>query len=64
MTIDDIKKHFGSAFDFHRATGMSHANYYHWADYGYIPINTQIKIQKLTNGVLRADYNHDKPLDD
>lgn len=63
MTLDEIKNHFGTAINFHLETGMSHVNYYNWADYGYIPIETQVKLQWMTNGVLKADHRHGKPLE-
>lgn len=63
MTLDEIKKHFGTAFDFHLETGMSHVNYYNWADYGFIPMLTQVKLQELTNGALKADYKDAKQYD-
>ena len=58
MTLDDLKNHFGNSLRFQEKTGMSHANYVHWAKCGYIPILSQMKIQKLTGGTLKADFDH------
>ncbi len=58
MTLDDIKEHFGSGYQFEAKTKMSHANYVHWKRYGYIPILSQKKIEKLTGGTLKADFAH------
>lgn len=57
MTIDDIKKYFGSCYQFNKKTGMSHASYLNWQTRGYIPIATQLKLQNLTNGELKASFD-------
>jgi hypothetical protein len=36
---------------------MSHANIYNWIKWGFIPIVSQIKIEKLTKGKLKADMD-------
>ena len=58
MTLEDIKTYFGPAYQLHKKTGMSRACYKNWQMKGYIPILTQMKIQELTGGELRADYAH------
>jgi hypothetical protein len=65
MTLDDIKLYFGNSYQFHKKTGMEHANYLNWYKKGFIPIKTQLKLEKLTAGKLRADLNHiDRGFDD
>lgn len=58
MTLDDLKNHFGNGARFQEKTGMSHANYVHWNKIGYIPILTQMRLQKLTGGTLQANFDH------
>ncbi len=63
MTLEEVKQYFGSCWHFHRQTGMSHVNYYNWAEYGFIPMKTQVKLQALTNGILKADYKDARQYD-
>jgi len=58
MTLDDLKNHFGNCNKFQEKTGMSHTNYTHWSKIGYVPILTQMKLQKLTGGTLKANFDH------
>jgi hypothetical protein len=58
MTIDDIKHYFGTSYAFHKKTGMTHTNYIHWQRKGYVPYMTQKKIERITEGVLIAEYSH------
>lgn len=62
MTLDDIKNFYGSGYSFHKKTGWAHTNYTYWEKKGYIPILTQNKIELLTNGALKADYQHGEVL--
>ena len=58
MTFDEVKNHFGTAYRFKVLTGMSHSNFKQWSERGYIPIETQLKIEMLTKGLLKADLSH------
>ena len=58
MKITDLKREYGSVYRFMKETGLSEGNFAYWRKKGYIPINTQIKIEKLTNGRLKADLSH------
>lgn len=58
MTIDDLKRYFGTSYRFNALTGMSASNYMNWENYGYIPFISQVKIQRLTKGALKADLKH------
>lgn len=58
MTLDDIKKYFGSSYKFSQATGMAHTNFVNWHRKGFVPYLTQGKIERFTGGALVADYNH------
>lgn len=55
MTPEDVKKHFGSTYAFHKKTGMSHSTLKNWLDWGYVPDNAQYKLERLTNGALKID---------
>lgn len=58
MTIDEVEKYYGSAWKMERKHKMSHKNITNWKRIGYVPILTQIKIERLTGGVLKADLAH------
>lgn len=60
MTIDDIKKYFGTFYRFNKLTGQSINNCYNWQKRGFIPIASQVKIEKLTGGELKASLEHIK----
>lgn len=58
MTLDDVKKYFYTSYRFQKKTGMMHNNFTNWEKKGFIPIKTQIKLQELTNGDLKANLEH------
>ena len=58
MTFEDIQKYFGNSYQFFKKTGMGSTNYLNWQRRGYIPIETQVKLEKMTNGELKADLSH------
>ena len=65
MKIEDVKRFFGSSYQFNKKTGMQHANYLNWEKKGFIPIKTQMKLELITGGQLKADLNHlDRGFDD
>ena len=57
MTLEDIRKYFGSSYNFNKITGMKHTNYINWKKWGFIPIKTQFKLEKFTNGELKANID-------
>lgn len=56
MTLDDVKKYFGTSYRFNKITGMGHDNYRNWMKRGYIPFQTQFRLELLSNGELKADF--------
>lgn len=56
MKIDDIKKFFGSFYKAARFLKMSDASFINWKRRGYIPIVSQMKIEELTEGALKARF--------
>ncbi len=58
MTIDEVYNFFGSARGMERKIGISHASMKNWRVRGYIPIETQVRIQQLTEDMLKADLSH------
>jgi hypothetical protein len=57
MTIDELKEYFGSSYHFKKVTGMSASSFLNWCNWGYIPVVSQIKLERLTGGKLKADFS-------
>lgn len=58
MTINDILQHYGTGYRFSKETLISTQSFYDWKKRGYIPIGSQMKIERITDGALKADLNH------
>ncbi len=59
MTVDDLKDHFGVEKDIHLTKtilGITRGTVSKWRHRG-IPVDTQARIQVLTNGKLKADLS-------
>lgn len=54
MTIDDVLAFYGSGYRFNKETKISCQSFYKWKTKGYIPIVSQMKIERLTDGALMA----------
>ncbi len=54
MTLDEVKKMFPTAYRFGKETGMMTATYLNWFRYGYIPLKSQVRLEHITNGKLKA----------
>ncbi len=57
MTIDEVEKYYESAWKMQYKHGLSHNNMANWKRLGYVPILTQLKIEGLTDGVLKASLD-------
>lgn len=65
MTLDDVKQYFGTSYQFNKKTKMNHSNYLNWKNQGFIPIKTQLKLERISEGFLRANLDHiDRGFDD
>jgi len=58
MTYDDVVMFYGSGYKISKNGGFSNGSPYNWKKQGYIPIETQMKIEKKTNGALKANLKH------
>lgn len=54
MTIDEVEAYFKTGYYLRKKTGLSAGSISNWKKIGYIPLHTQIKIEALTNGDLKA----------
>lgn len=56
MTPEELKKHFKTGYAFYKKTGMSHNSFENWIKWGFVPYLSQKKIEKITNGLLKAEW--------
>lgn len=61
MRLQDIADKYGTYAKAFRTLGMGSSSYASWRKAGFIPITTQIKIEQMTNGELKADMSHVEP---
>ncbi|MBP9829808.1 MAG: hypothetical protein KBD04_07250 [Proteobacteria bacterium] len=57
MTLDEIKKFYKNSYNFEKTTGMSHTNWVNWHAKGYVPIQSQIRLFRASNGKLKVDFD-------
>lgn len=60
MTIDEVVRYYGNSYQFKKRTGMSDASMRNWVKWGYVPENSQFKLERITKGELKADLNYGK----
>lgn len=60
MTPQDLVKYFKNSYQFHKQTKMSGCSYLNWLKWGYVPEGSQYKIERLTNGALKTEWNKEK----
>lgn len=61
MKFEDVLEYFGSGYRLSVDAGFSIQAPVAWKKRGYIPLKSQIKLEKFTNGELKANINHLKP---
>jgi len=54
VTPEDVKKYYGSLYRFNKDTGMSASTLRNWLCSGRIPEDSQYRIERITNGMLKA----------
>jgi hypothetical protein len=55
MKLEEAVTYFGSPINLCTALGLKKQNYTRWRKAGCIPYVTQMRLQELTNGYLKAD---------
>lgn len=59
MTYEEVLIYFGgTGYKIAKRLNISMAAPCHWKKNGYIPIRSQMKIEKYTHGLLKADLKH------
>lgn len=57
MTIEEVMDYFEGGRSFHYLTGLSEISYRNWVKAGYVPIVSQMKLERITDGALKCDVN-------
>jgi len=58
MTVEELKDYYKTGYRFEKSTKMTGNSFLNWMKWGYIPIESQFKIENYTDGQLRADIKH------
>lgn len=61
MTLDDVRKFYGTSYRFEKMTKMSSGCWPNWRRIGYIPMVSQKRLEELTGGILTHNYAHLAP---
>ncbi len=56
MTVAELISYYGSGHKFELATKLSHTNLINWRRRGYIPLCSQRKIERITNGLFKVRF--------
>ena len=57
MTPDEVKEYYKSYYNFNKATGMSSCSLLNWCKWGFVPIPSQQKLEKMTQGQLITNWH-------
>lgn len=58
MTFEELRAYYVTGYKFNKETKMSASCWVNWKRLGFIPIESQVKIQKITKGELKAGLGH------
>ncbi|MGE4118926.1 MAG: hypothetical protein AB7F29_13720 [Candidatus Nitrosocosmicus sp.] len=58
MKLNDLITYYGNSDNFVKKTGMARNCWFIWKRKGYVPIKSQYRIEGLTSGTLKADFEH------
>lgn len=54
MTLNEVENYFGSKANFKKITGMANSCFPTWRKRGYVPLQTQIYLEQVTEGKLKV----------
>lgn len=57
MTVEEVLSYYGSSYKFHKQTPFSHATFFQWKKKGRVPLLSQLKLERLTEGKLKANMD-------
>lgn len=56
MTPQELKKYYRTGYNFRKLTGLSPNNLANWLKWGYVPEETQYKLERITNGLFKTEW--------
>jgi|HubBroStandDraft_2_1064218.scaffolds.fasta_scaffold254810_2 hypothetical protein len=59
MTPQEVLTYYGSQYKFQKETRMSHTSLGNWMKWGFVPENSQYKLERLTKGQLKTDWTNE-----
>ncbi len=55
MTPQDVWDYYKSSYRFAKETGMSNSSLINWTKWGFVPEDSQYKLERLTHGELKHE---------
>jgi hypothetical protein len=62
MTPNDVLQKYGSQYNFQKETGMSHTSLGNWIKWGFVPEQSQYKLERITDGELKSSWTLNREL--
>jgi hypothetical protein len=62
MTPNDVMQKYGSQYNFQKETGMSHTSLGNWIKWGFVPEQSQYKLERITDGELKSSWTLSREL--
>jgi hypothetical protein len=62
MTPDEVLKKYGTQYKFQKETGMSHRSLGRWLQWGFVPEQSQYKLERITDGELKSSWTLNKEI--
>lgn len=62
MKPTEVLEHYKSCHYFHKHTSMSASSLWNWVKWGYIPFESQKKIEEISKGKLKAKWEDSKKI--
>lgn len=63
MTPEDVRQYFRNSYQFKKRTKMSDATFRNWMKWGFVPEDSQYKLERLTKGELKTEWtNNDEKI--
>jgi hypothetical protein len=57
MKPDDVKKYYRSTYNFMKETGISSSTLCNWLRLGFVPKNSQYRLEHITKGELKTQWS-------
>jgi len=62
MKPNDVLQKYGSQYNFQKETGMSHTSLGNWIKWGFVPEQSQYKLERITDGELKSSWTLSREL--